>query len=131
MFLTVYICLEYFPSIRTRSCRILCTMREVQVTFLWSSRTLQPSCTEADTPVPAQYELFGCNIELTMKKGCIVECVISRANQTGSLKLTEPSKVSLHCLQWKFAVCFGWICLIACTPTHTNGKFAVVFSTIE
>ncbi len=46
-------------------------------------------------------------------------------------KLTEPSKVSLHCLQWKFAVSFQWICLTACTPTHTNHKFAVVCGAIE
>ncbi len=46
-------------------------------------------------------------------------------------KLTEPSKVSLHCLQWKFAVCFGCFCSIACTPTHTNHKFAVVCGAIE
>ncbi len=46
-------------------------------------------------------------------------------------KLTEPSKVSLHCLQWKFGVCFGCFCSIACTPTHTNRKFAVVCGAIE
>ncbi len=40
-------------------------------------------------------------------------------------KLTEPSRVSLHCLQWKFAVCFGWSCWIACTPTANLRLFAV------
>ncbi len=50
-------------------------------------------------------------------------------------ELWEPRAYSWlnhqNCLQWKFGVCFRCFCSIACTPTHTNRKFAVVCGAIQ